>query len=146
MKSNFSKAWIASKKPNKQRKYRFNAPLHIKGLFLNVHLSKELRTKYNTRSLRARVGDKVRIMRGKFKKQEAKVEEVNVKDSILYLSKIEFTKRDGTKARYPLNPSNVMLVELNLDDKKRTAKFDAMKKKEAGKATTPATKSAPASA
>ena len=28
-------------------------------------------------------------------------------------------KRDGSKARYPIEPSNVLLVELNTDDKKR---------------------------
>lgn len=115
----FSKSWISSKKPNKQRKYRFNAPLHIRGSFLNVHLSKELRTKYATRALRVRVGDKVRIMRGQFKTQEGKVEEVNVKKLKVYISKIEHIKRDGSKARYPIQPSNLLLVELNTDDKER---------------------------
>jgi len=115
----FSRAWVSSKKPNKQRKYRFNAPLHIRGEFLNAHLSKELRQKYNIRALRVRVGDKVRIMRGQFKKQEGKIEEVNVKKLKVYISKIEHVKRDGTKARYPIEPSNLMLVELNTDDKER---------------------------
>jgi len=115
----FSKSWISSKKPNKQRKYRFNAPLNIRGSFLNVHLSKELREKYGIRALRARTGDKVRIMRGQFKKQEGKIEEVNVKHLKVYIAKIEHVKRDGSKARYPIEPSNLMLVELNTDDKKR---------------------------
>jgi large subunit ribosomal protein L24 len=115
----FSKSWISSKKPNKQRKYRFNAPLNIRGSFLNAHLSKELHEKYGIRALRVRVGDKVRIMRGQFKKQEGKVEEVNVKHLKVYIAKIEHVKRDGSKARYPIEPSNLLLVELNTDDKKR---------------------------
>jgi large subunit ribosomal protein L24 len=119
----FSNAWISSTKPAKQRKYRFNAPLHIKGEFLNAHLSKDLRVKYGRRSLRVRTGDKVRIMRGQFRRQEGKVEEVDVIKSRLFISKIEHTKRDGTKARYPIQPSNVMIVELNTDDKKRMAKL-----------------------
>jgi large subunit ribosomal protein L24 len=119
MKKTFSKKWNSSVKPNKQRKFRFKAPLHIKGNFLNAHLSKELRAKYNTRSVRVRLGDRVKVMRGQFKKQEGKVEEVNVKKSILFLSKIEHVKRDGTKARYPIQPSNVLIVELNTEDKKR---------------------------
>ena len=41
----FSKSWVSSKKPGKQRKYRINAPLNIKRKFLSVHLSKELREK-----------------------------------------------------------------------------------------------------
>ncbi|HYD03493.1 MAG TPA: 50S ribosomal protein L24 [Alphaproteobacteria bacterium] len=118
----FSKAWISSKKPNKQRKYRFNAPLHIRGDFMNVHLSKDLRSKQGTRAVRVRTGDKVRIMRGQFKGQEGKVEEVNMKTLKVYISKIEHIKRDGTKARYPIQPSNLLLVELFSDDKKRFAK------------------------
>jgi large subunit ribosomal protein L24 len=119
MKKDFSKSWKSSKKPNKQRKFRFNAPLHIKGKFLNAHLSKELRQKYKTRALRLRLGDKVKIMRGQFKKQEGKIEEVDIKKSVVYVSKVEHTKRDGTKARYPIQPSNVMIVEINTDDKRR---------------------------
>jgi len=115
----FSRSWVSSKKPNKQRKYRFNAPLHIRGDFMNAHLSKELRTKYGIRALRLRVGDKVRIMRGQFKRQEGKIEEVNMKNLKVYISKIEHVKRDGTKARYPIEPSNLLLVELNTDDKLR---------------------------
>ncbi|HEY9705905.1 MAG TPA: 50S ribosomal protein L24 [Allocoleopsis sp.] len=118
----FSSSWISSKKPNKQRKYRFNAPLHIRGDFMNVHLSKDLRQKHGVRALRVRVGDKVRIMRGQFKKQEGKVEEVNMKSLKVYISKIEHIKRDGTKARYPIQPSNLLLVELNTDDKRRLSK------------------------
>jgi large subunit ribosomal protein L24 len=115
----FSKSWISSKKPNKQRKYRFKAPLHIRGEFLNIHLSKELRQKYHTRAVRVRVGDRVRIMRGQYRKQEGKIEEVNMKRLKVYVAKIEHVKRDGSKARYPLEPSNLMITELNTDDKKR---------------------------
>ena len=119
----FSRSWNSSTKPNKQRKYRFMAPLHIKGNFLNAHLSKELRQKYGIRALRLRVGDRVKIMRGQFKKSEGKIEEVDLKKSIVYVAKIEHTKIDGTKARYPIQPSNILLVELNTEDKKRMAKL-----------------------
>jgi large subunit ribosomal protein L24 len=127
----FSKSWVSSKKPNKQRKYRFNAPLNIRGSFLNSHLSKELREKYGIRALRIRAGDKVRIMRGQFKKQEGKVEEVNVKHLKVYIEKVGHVKRDGSKARYPIEPSNLMLVELNTDDKKRLEGLKGGDKKEA---------------
>lgn len=121
MMKKFSKKWISSKKPNKQRKYRFNAPLHLRGDLLNVHLSKELHQKYGIRALRVRTGDKVRIMRGQFKKTEGKVEEVDVKKLKVYIAKTEHVKRDGSKARYPIQPSNLLLVELNTDDKERMA-------------------------
>jgi len=135
----FSKSWISSKKPNKQRKYRFNAPLHIRGSFLNVHLSKELRSKYGTRALRVRTGDKVRIMRGQFKTQEGKVEEVNVKKLKVYISKIEHVKKDGSKARYPIQPSNLLLVELNTDDKERLTNVQKEKSPKVEKVVKPKT-------
>jgi len=123
----FSPTWKSSSKPNKQRKYRFNAPLHIKGSFLNTHLSKELRTKYGIRALRLRVGDKVRIMRGQFKKQEGKIEEIDVRKTQVYVAKIEHTKKDGSKARYPIDPSNLLIIEITTDDKKRVAKLNKTK-------------------
>jgi large subunit ribosomal protein L24 len=126
----FSKSWVSSKKPNKQRKYAYNAPFHLRGDLLNVHLSKELRTKYSIRAIRVRVGDKVKIMRGQFKALEGKVEEVSLKNLRVYIAKAEHVKRDGTKARYPIHPSNLLLVELNTDDKRRFDNSSAKPKAE----------------
>ena len=36
MKKEFSKNWKASKQPRKQRKYRANAPLHLKRKMINI--------------------------------------------------------------------------------------------------------------
>ena len=129
MKSEFSKAWNQSKKPSKQRKYVANAPLHIKSNFLNSHLSKELREKYNKRSLRVKKDDKVKIMRGTHKNKTGKVEKVSVKHSKVYITGIESIKRDGAKTQYPIKPSNLMIIELNLNDKKRKAKLEGEMRK-----------------
>jgi large subunit ribosomal protein L24 len=125
--SDFSNTWNSSKNPGKQRKFRMRAPLHIKGNFLNAHLSKELHKKYLVRSIRIRTGDKVRILRGQYKKQDAKVEEVDVKKGKVFLSKIEHVKKDGSKARYPIHPSNLLITELNTDDKKRFKNLNVKK-------------------
>jgi len=114
----WSKNWKKSKNPRKQRKYRHNAPLHIKGKFLSAHLSKELRKKNKRRSMRIRKGDKIIILRGQFKKLKGEVNEVNLKNGKVYIDKIEIKKKDGTKAAYPIDPSNLMIVEL-VEDKKR---------------------------
>ena len=106
MMKKFSKSWIRSKQTKKQRKYRYNAPLHIKQKFVGVHLSKELRKKHGRRSIKVRKGDSIKILR-------------DLKKTLVYISGIEITKRDGTKTRFPINPSNLMVTELNTDDKKR---------------------------
>jgi len=119
MKTKFSSSWIKSKQPRKQRKYRYNAPLHIKQKFVGAHLSKELHKKYGKRSMNVRKGDSVKIMRGQFKNKTGKVDEASVKKTQVYVSGIEIAKRDGTKARFPIHPSNLMITELNMDDKMR---------------------------
>lgn len=133
MKTRFSGTWNKSKQPRKQRKYRYNAPLHIKGKFLSVNLSKELRKKYGVRNVRLRVGDKVKVLRGNHKGKEGNVDEINLKNTKVYVTKIELTKKEGAKVRVPINPSNLQVLDLNLDDKKRKAKFTSTKKEEENK-------------
>ena len=116
---NFSNAWKSSSKPRKQRKYKIAAPLHIRQKFIHAHLSKDLRKKYGKRSVGMRKGDKVRVIAGKFTKHEGKIEEINLKEANVFVNGIETTKRDGTKKMLALHPSNVMIIELNLDDKLR---------------------------
>ena len=123
MKQKFSTAWKASKQPRKQRKYLANAPLHIKRKFLSVNLSKELRKKHGKRNIPVVKGDKVKIMRGKFKKKSGKVTEVKTKMMKIYIEGIQVKKTDGSKASVPLRASNLQIIELNLDDVKRLKKL-----------------------
>jgi large subunit ribosomal protein L24 len=119
MKKKFSKNWIKSRQPRKQRKYRYNSPLNIKSKFLGSHLSKELREKYKKRSIVVRKGDSIKVLRGQFRKKTGKIERVDIKKCKVYITGIEVAKKDGTKALYPIHPSNLVINELNLDDKKR---------------------------
>jgi len=119
MKKKFSTKWKASKQPRKQRKYRAQAPLHIKRKFLGANLSKELRKKHERRNVIVRKGDKVKIMRGKYKGKEGKVTEIKTKMGKIYVEGIQVKKIDGSKANVSLRPSNLQIIELNLEDKKR---------------------------
>ncbi|MBT4651323.1 50S ribosomal protein L24 [Candidatus Woesearchaeota archaeon] len=124
MSQQFSTTWNASKQPRKQRKYRYNAPLHTKQKFLQVHLSPELRKKYSLRNILVKKGDKIKVLRGQFKKQEGKVEKVSLKYERVFVTGLEKIKKDGTKIPVAFNPSNLMILELNLDDKKRKQKVE----------------------
>lgn len=132
MKKKFLTQWKSSKQPRKQRKYRYNAPLHIKQKFMRSALSKELRKKYGKRNFSLKKGDKVKVMRGQFKKHEGKVERIDMKKSKIYISGIEVVKKDGTKTTYPFSPSNLMIAELNLDDKMRRKMLERGKVVERG--------------
>ncbi|MBT3395430.1 50S ribosomal protein L24 [archaeon] len=120
MKKIFSKFWKSSKQPRKQRKYRHNAPLHLKRKFLSTTLSKDLREKYGKRNVKIRVGDTVTVMAGQFKKKTGIVSRVDMKKIKIYVEGVEMIKRDGSKVQYPITPSNLMITELLLTDLKRT--------------------------
>ena len=108
-----------SKQPRKQRKFLYNAPLHIRHKIMSATLSKELREEYNRRSLPVRRGDKVEIMRGDFKGHQGKIERVDLKNYKVYVEGATIQKVDGTTTYFPIHPSNLQIIELNLEDEKR---------------------------
>jgi large subunit ribosomal protein L24 len=103
----------------------------VKGTLLGAKLSSELRKKHNTRSMRVRKDDKVKILRGQFKGTIGAVTEVKLKASRIYVAGSEVVKKDGSKAKYPIHPSNVEIIELTTKDKKRLEVKTAAPKKEA---------------
>jgi large subunit ribosomal protein L24 len=118
MKTKWSANWKASKQPRKQRKYRYKAPLHVQSKLVSATLTKELRKSHNKRSVPIRKGDTTKILRGQFKGESGKVEEVNRKSQKVFVAGIEITKPDGTKVKRPIHPSNLMITKLT-EDKKR---------------------------
>jgi large subunit ribosomal protein L24 len=129
MKKEFSKEWIASSQTRKQRKYRANAPLHIKRNFLASNLTKELRKKHGMRNVEVRKGDNVKIMRGEFKKKTGKVADVDIKMTRLTVEGLQRKKKDGTKINIYFHPSNVQITNL-AEDKQRFAAPKAPELKE----------------
>lgn len=119
MKKLFSTAWVGSAQRRKQRKYRHNAPLHTQQKFMGSALSKDLRKKHGRRSIAVRRGDKVKVVRGNHKGKITTVERVNLRACRVYLKDIEVTRKDGRKANVGIHPSNLIIQELNLEDKQR---------------------------
>ncbi|HII15295.1 MAG TPA: 50S ribosomal protein L24 [Nanoarchaeota archaeon] len=123
----WSKDWKASTRPRKQRNYRTRAPLHIKQKMLAAHLSKELRAKYSRRSIALRKGDKVKIARGQFRGKSGNITEVRVKEMKVAVEGIENIRKDGSKMPYMLEPSNLTVTELNIEDKRRKESLERKK-------------------
>ena len=127
----FSVAWKSSSKVSKQRKYRMNSALHVKRNFLAAPLAPDLKARYGTRNLTVREGDAVKIMKGEFRGVTGKINSVNLRKSTVYVDGAERVRKDGTKSFFPLRPSNLMLIEISVEDKKRAASLtrkDAVKK------------------
>lgn len=129
-KKKFSTSWKASSQARKQRKYRYNAPLHVRQKLVHVHLSKDLRQKHGSRAMQVKKGDRVKVLRGKFRKQEGKVERVELKRERVFVTGMDYTKKNGTKVPVPLRPSNLMIVVLDMADKRRKAGKEKLQKKE----------------
>ncbi len=127
MVTQFSTAWKSSTQPRKQRKYLYEAPLHSRQKMVHVHLSSELRKKYGHRNTQLRKGDKVKILRGNFAGKEGRVERVLLKQGKVLVAGAEIIRKNGTKVQVPLPPSNLLLLELELSDKKRKAKLESSK-------------------
>lgn len=118
----------SSSKPSKQRKALFNAPLHLRQKLLTAPLSHELREKYGIRRLPVRKGDVVRIMRGDWKGHEGKVVRVDLKKVRIYVEGVQRKKADQTPVYYPIHPSKVMIIKLDLSDKWRRKIIERKKK------------------
>lgn len=127
MKQKFNTTWKSSKQPRKQRKYIANAPLHILRKTLVSNLSKELRKKHGTRNIPVKKGDKVKVLRGKFKGKKGAINEVDYKKRKVKIDGVQIKKQDGSNVNAPINPSNIQITELNLEDQKRSKKINIPK-------------------
>lgn len=110
---------MISAKPGKQRKSRYQAPLHIRHKLMGAMLSDELREKHETKSLPLHAGDTVKVLRGDNKGKEGKVAKVDLKKMIITVDGVTVTKADGTEVPRPIQPSNVMITKLELKDERR---------------------------
>ena len=124
---------MTSKKPSKQRKRLFKAPLHKRGKIMSVHLSPELREKYRIRSLPIRKGDKVRILRGDAKGMEGKVVRVDRKKYKIYVEGVTRTNQRGEEVLIPIHYSNLMIIDLDLSDQWRKRKLEELVTLKGGK-------------
>ena len=122
----WSPKWKSSKQPRKQRKYRAKAPLHAKRKMMKSHLSKNLRKEYGKRSMGIRKGDEVIVMRGRHKKIAGKITDVDMKNLKVYVDNAKIKKVSGQEVQVGIDPSNIVITKISLDDKKR---IKALKRK-----------------
>ena len=108
-------------KVRKSRKEYYEKPLHLRKKDVKIHLSKELKEKLKTnkRNVVARKGDRVKIIRGKYKGNNGKIIKVSYKERKIYVEGIAHQTARGIEKAIPLEPSNAILLELNLNDNRK---------------------------
>jgi len=87
-------------------------------------LSSELRERHGKRSVRPRVGDTVRIVRGEFKDIEGKVTRVDSQVGAVMVEGVTREKIKGGTSPVPISSSNVVIINLALEDKIRKKKLE----------------------
>lgn len=149
---------MSSIQPRKQRLALHNQPHHVARKTMASHLSEELLLKYNRRSVTVIFGDEVTVMRGEHQGKSGKIVAVDVPARKVNIEGVTNKKADGTEVALPVHPSNLKIIRLNLEDKRRVAKLEASgatrpaektqkaSKKAAKPATTKAAKATPSTA
>ena len=123
----------SSKQPRKQRKARYNAPSHKRRKMMASHLcgdsGNDLIKEYNVRSMTVIKGDLVRVVRGdkEMVGKEALVTDIFTRNMRIGLEGINISKADGSEIVRKIDPSNVIIVKLNLSDPKRKEKLEQLK-------------------
>ncbi|KAI9503880.1 60S ribosomal protein L26 [Coemansia spiralis] len=103
-----------SSSSRKARKAHFQAPSHIRRKLMSAPLSKDLRKKYEVRSIPIVKGDEVVVSRGQYKGREGKVVAVYRKKWVIHIERLVREKVNGASAPVPVHPSNVTVNTLKL--------------------------------
>ncbi|MFZ0555594.1 MAG: 50S ribosomal protein L24 [Nitrososphaeraceae archaeon] len=96
-------------------------PKHLTERRLRSPLSRALREKYGRRNVRVIAGDTIKVIRGEYSGIEGKVEKVNMKRGSLAIEGIQREKVRGGNVKVEINSTNVIVTDLDLDDKYRQA-------------------------
>uniref|UniRef100_A0A2P2HXK7 60S ribosomal protein L26-like n=2 Tax=Hirondellea gigas TaxID=1518452 RepID=A0A2P2HXK7_9CRUS len=104
----------------KMRKRFFQANKNLRRYLMSAPLSKDLRTKYNVRTMPIHKEDEVQVMRGHYKGQQVgKVINVYRKKMAIYIERIQREKANGSTSHIGIHPSNVCIVKLKMTDNRK---------------------------
>ena len=108
----FNKSVSSSRR--KSRRAHFQKDSEGRRKIMSAPLSKELRRKYNVRSVPIRKNDEVQIVRG-LNKREGKVTQVYRAKYRIYVEGVQVDKSNGESKDVPIHPSNVVITKLFMD-------------------------------
>ncbi|TKC48330.1 hypothetical protein EI555_016285 [Monodon monoceros] len=113
--------------PSEKRKRHFNAPSHIRRKIMSSPVSKELRQRYNVRSMPIRKNDEVHVVQGHYRGQQiAKVVQVYRNKYVIYVERVHWENANSTTVPVGIHPSKVVITRLKLNkDRKKILKRKA---------------------
>merc|ERR1719473_620672 len=118
----------------KARRKHFQSDSTMRRKLMSAPLSKELRTKYQVRSMPIRKDDEVQIVRGHDKNRDGKVIAVYRKKFVIHVERVVREKGNGQPVPVGIDPSKVVITKLHLDPDRRKL----LERKKLGKANSAA--------
>ncbi len=108
----------------------YHATAVVKSKQLSSHLSKELQKKYTKRSIRVIEGDTIRVLRGEFRGVTGKITKVSTQKNGVSVEGVKKEKLKGGNLDVFIHPSNLIVTDLNTEDKWRQNKLEGKKTKD----------------
>lgn len=105
----------------------YQATAVVKSKQLCSPLSKDLRKKYGKRSIRIIEGDTIRVLRGEFRGVAGKITKVSIKKNGVSVEGVKKEKLKGGNLDVFIHPSNLVITDLNNEDKWRQNKLEGKK-------------------
>jgi len=107
----------------------YQATAVVKSKQLGIHMSKELQKKYGKRSIRVVEGDTIRVLRGEFRGVTGKITKVSIQKNGVSVEGVKKEKLKGGNLDVFIHPSNLIVTDLNTEDKWRQNKLEGKKTK-----------------
>ncbi|QSG05025.1 Ribosomal protein L24 [Halapricum desulfuricans] len=92
---------------------------------MRATLSEDLREEYGQRNVRVNEGDTVEVMRGDFAGEEGEVVDVDLRESVVHVEDVTLETADGEEVPRALEPSNLRVTDLDLEDDRRQARLES---------------------
>lgn len=102
----------------------YQAAVTTRSKLMCSHLSKDLQQKYHRRSVRVTEGDTVKVLRGEFKGVSGKITRVSTLRNGISVEGIKKEKLKGGNLDVFIHTSNVLVTDLNTEDKWRINKIE----------------------
>jgi large subunit ribosomal protein L24 len=117
-----------SSKPAKVRGRSESSPPHrVSSSSAKAALSTDMRTKYARNTVRVRTGDSVKLVKGEYRGIEGKVQKVYPKEGRVTVEGITREKIAGGTNPVRISVANLVVTNLNMDDKLRREKLEGAK-------------------
>ena len=111
-----------SSKPRKSRKEFIQMPTHKRVKKIAGHVSEKIKKEIKKRAISLRKGDIVKVVRGSFKGKAGKILGIDHKKLKITIEGVKRKKSDGAEFNVPIDPSNIIVEDLDKSDAKRLGK------------------------